>query len=61
VLIKLIGFGDKSMLNKILWSPNYDQIAASAARIIADERNKVLLRGVPCGESAGRGAVGQQD
>jgi hypothetical protein len=43
VLIKLFGFGDKSMLNEILWSPNYDQIAVSAARIIADERNKILF------------------
>jgi hypothetical protein len=43
VQIKLIGFGDKSMLNEILWSPNYDQIAVSAARIIADERNRVLF------------------
>jgi hypothetical protein len=43
VIIKLFGFGDLTALNEILWSPNYDQIAVSAARIIADERNKVLF------------------
>jgi hypothetical protein len=43
VLVKLFGFGDKSTLNEILWSPNYDQVALSAARIIADERNKILF------------------
>jgi hypothetical protein len=43
VIIKLLGFGDKSMLNEILWSPNYDQVAVSAARVIADERNKILF------------------
>jgi hypothetical protein len=44
VLVKLYGFGDKSTLNEILWSPNYDQLAVSAARIIADERNKILFK-----------------
>ena len=43
MLVKLFGFGDKSTLNEILWSPNYDQVALSAARIIADERNKILF------------------
>jgi hypothetical protein len=44
VAIKLFGFGDKSMLREILWSPNYDQVATSAARIIADERNALLFK-----------------
>jgi hypothetical protein len=44
VAIKLFGFGDKSMLREILWSPDYDQVANSAARVIADERNALLFK-----------------
>ena len=44
VMIKLYGFGDKSMLREVIWSPNYDQVAASAAQIIADERNALLFK-----------------
>lgn len=43
VKMKIIGFGCKSMLNEILWSPGYDQIAESAARAIVDYRNSLVF------------------